>query len=149
MARLLAADDTPHLPVMQHALTWLRDHDQYAGLGDDSAAHIPTATAVSHQEAVALAVASGADSVVSVDELPPHTTRCVSTIDATVGRAVRGGQPVSAGDAARTCRKPVLNGAVICFAPGAVRCNRAQLMATKSRRRMSPPHSLNIDDPED
>ena len=24
----LAADDTPHLPVMQHALTWLRDHDR-------------------------------------------------------------------------------------------------------------------------
>jgi N-acylneuraminate cytidylyltransferase len=26
----LAADDTPHLPVMQHALTWLRDHERQA-----------------------------------------------------------------------------------------------------------------------
>src|SRR5689334_12382633 len=25
----LCADDTPHLPVMQHALTWLREHDDY------------------------------------------------------------------------------------------------------------------------
>ena len=24
----LAADDTPHLPVMQHAVGWLRDHEQ-------------------------------------------------------------------------------------------------------------------------
>ena len=26
----LSADDTPHLPVMQHALTWLRDRDGYS-----------------------------------------------------------------------------------------------------------------------
>ena len=26
----LSADDTPHLPVMQHALTWLRDRDHYS-----------------------------------------------------------------------------------------------------------------------
>ena len=25
----LCADDTPHLPVMQHAVAWLRDHDGY------------------------------------------------------------------------------------------------------------------------
>ena len=26
----LCADETPHLPVMQHALAWLRDHQQYS-----------------------------------------------------------------------------------------------------------------------
>ena len=25
----LSADDTPHLPVMQHAVAWLRDREQY------------------------------------------------------------------------------------------------------------------------
>src|SRR2546425_11865543 len=25
----LSADDTPHLPVMQHAVGWLRDHEGY------------------------------------------------------------------------------------------------------------------------
>ena len=69
----LAADDTPHLPVMQHALTWLRDAQGYSP--DWVMILLPTSPlrqAVHIREAVDLAVASGADSVVGVDALPDH-----------------------------------------------------------------------------
>ena len=71
--RELAADDTPHLPVMQHALAWLRDRERYAP--DWVMILLPTSPLrqPSHiRDAIELAKTSGADSVVGVDELPPH-----------------------------------------------------------------------------
>jgi CMP-N,N'-diacetyllegionaminic acid synthase len=69
----LATDDTPHLPVMVHAAAWLRDHDRYEPewtmiLMPTSPLRRPRHIA----ESVDLAVRSGADAVVSVDEVPPH-----------------------------------------------------------------------------
>ena len=67
----LAQDDTPHLPVIQHATRWMQDRVNYRPdavmilqptsplrTGDDIAA------------AVALLESSGADSVLSVNEVP-------------------------------------------------------------------------------
>jgi CMP-N,N'-diacetyllegionaminic acid synthase len=69
----LSRDDTPHLPVMVHAAEWLRDHDGY--VPDWTMILMPTSPLRQPRhivEAVALAIASGADSVVSVDEVPAH-----------------------------------------------------------------------------
>ena len=69
----LCADDTPHLPVMQHAVAWMRDEQGYRP--DWVMILMPTSPlrqAVHIAESVALAVRSGADSVVSVDEMPAH-----------------------------------------------------------------------------
>ena len=69
----LARDDTPHLPVLQHAVDWLRDHDRY----EPDAVMIlqptsPLRRAQDIRDSVALLERSGADSVVSVSEVPTH-----------------------------------------------------------------------------
>lgn len=69
----LARDDTPHLPVMQHAVRWLDEHDGYRPdfvmiLQPTS----PLRQARHIRESVASIVASGADSVVSVCAVPLH-----------------------------------------------------------------------------
>jgi CMP-N,N'-diacetyllegionaminic acid synthase len=64
----LCADDTPHLPVMQHAVAWMRDQLDYRP--DWVMILMPTSPLRQPKhivESVALALASGADSVVSVD----------------------------------------------------------------------------------
>ena len=67
----LAEDKTPHLPVIQHAVSWLRDHEQYKP--DAVMILQPTAPLRQHshiKETIELFIKSGADSVVSVSELP-------------------------------------------------------------------------------
>lgn len=69
----LAEDKTPTLPVLQHAVSWLKEHDGYAA----NAVMLLQPTAPFRQarhikEAVELFKQSGADSVVSVVEIPGH-----------------------------------------------------------------------------
>lgn len=69
----LAQDATPHLPVMQHALTWLKEHEGYEP--DFVCILQPTAPlrqAWHLREAVALLRKTGADSVVSMVDIPGH-----------------------------------------------------------------------------
>src|SRR5262249_14772785 len=69
----LAADDTPHLPVMRHAIDWLAEHERYQP--DLVMILMPTSPlrrAVDMTRAIEIAVRARADSVVSVDELPAH-----------------------------------------------------------------------------
>jgi CMP-N,N'-diacetyllegionaminic acid synthase len=69
----LARDDTPHLPVLHHAVRWLEEHDGYRP--DAVMILQPTSPLRQPQhirESVALFERSGADSVVSVSEVPPH-----------------------------------------------------------------------------
>jgi len=66
-------DETPHLPVMQHAVQWLREHERY----EPDAVMIlqptsPLRRPSDIRESIALLERSGADSVVSVSEVPPH-----------------------------------------------------------------------------
>ena len=152
----LAADDTPHLPVLQHALTWLRDHEQYTP--DWVMILLPTSPLRQPfhiREAIDLAVASGADSVVSVDELPPHYNpmRVVTVDDDGWARLFVGGQPVKRRPGRRQDMPQawVLNGAVylfrtpVLFDPIEPSMYGDKVVAYK----MSPPYGLNIDDPED
>jgi CMP-N-acetylneuraminic acid synthetase len=69
----LARDETPHLPVLQHAVSWLAAHDRY----EPDAVMIlqptsPLRRAVDIRQSIALLDTSGADSVVSVSEVPAH-----------------------------------------------------------------------------
>ncbi len=69
----LATDETSHLPVLQHAVAWLRDRDRY----EPEAVMIlqptsPLRRATDIRESIALLERSGADSVVSVSEVPAH-----------------------------------------------------------------------------
>ena len=69
----LAEDKTPHLPVMQHAVRWLKDNEGYEP--DFVAILQPTAPlrqAFHLQEAVDLLKKTGADSVVAMVEIPGH-----------------------------------------------------------------------------
>ncbi len=70
----LARDDTPHLPVIQHAVAWMRDQVHYQ---PDAVVVLqptsPLRTAADIDGAVALLESSGADSVVSVSEVPGHS----------------------------------------------------------------------------
>ena len=69
----LAEDTTPHLPVMQHAVKWLEEHEGYTP--DYVAILQPTAPlrqARHLREAVELLQKTGADSVVAMVEIPGH-----------------------------------------------------------------------------
>lgn len=93
----LSADDTPHLPVMQHAVEWLRDHEAYRP--DWVMVLMPTSPLRQPEhitDAVALALESGADSVVSVDEIPPHFNpmRALAVDDDGWARLFVGNRPV-------------------------------------------------------
>ena len=152
----LAADDTPHLPVMQHALTWLRDHHRYTP--DWVMILLPTSPLrqpVHIREAVDLAVASGADSVVGVDELPPHYNpmRIVTIDDHGWARLFVGGKPVKRRSGRRQDmpRAWVLNGAVYLFRTSVLFDPiEPSLYGDKvAAYKMSPPYGLNIDDPDD
>ena len=68
-----AADNTPHIPVMQHAVSWLREKEGYEPdyvmiLQPTS----PLRQAFHIKEAVELIVKEGADSLVSVSLVPKH-----------------------------------------------------------------------------
>ncbi len=73
----LAADDTPTLPVLQHAIQWLKEHDGYE---PDAVllvqATSPGAKPVHFRESAELFFSSGADSVMSMIPVPgqynPH-----------------------------------------------------------------------------
>jgi CMP-N,N'-diacetyllegionaminic acid synthase len=152
----LAADDTPHLPVMQHAVAWMRDHERYQP--DWVMILMPTSPLrqPSHiAEAVALAERSGADSVVSVDEMPAHyhPLRAVTIDENGWARLFVGDRPVKQ----RPVRRQGMPGAWVFN--GAIYLFRAALLFDPAEPSlygdrvaayvMPPPYGSNIDDPED
>lgn len=70
----LSRDNTPHLPVIQHAAEWMREQ---AGYRPDAVMVLqptsPLRTAGDIDAAIALLESSGADSVLSVSEVPAHS----------------------------------------------------------------------------
>ncbi len=93
----LSRDDTPHLPVIQHATAWMRDHAHYA---PDAVVVLqptsPLRTAADIDAAIALLESSGADSVLSVSEVPAHSHPSRTLRLDAAGRAVlfATGEPV-------------------------------------------------------
>jgi CMP-N-acetylneuraminic acid synthetase len=70
----LSRDDTPHLPVIQHAAAWMQNQGGYR---PDAVMVLqptsPLRTSGDIAAAVALLESSGADSVLSVSEVPAHS----------------------------------------------------------------------------
>jgi CMP-N,N'-diacetyllegionaminic acid synthase len=71
--RDLAQDDTPHLPVIQHAVRWMAERANYAC---DAVMILQPTSPLRRPEDIRAAVdlleRSGADSVVSASEIPAH-----------------------------------------------------------------------------
>ena len=118
----LCADDTPHLPVMQHAVAWLRDEQRYEP--DWVMILMPTSPLRQPEhivESLALAIRSGADSVVSVDEMPAHfhPMRAVTIDGDGWARLFVGDQPVKRRPVRRQDMPKawVFNGAIYLFRP--------------------------------
>jgi len=151
----LSADDTPHLPVMQHAVAWMRDDQGYEA--DWVMILMPTSPLrqPSHiVESVALALSSGADSVVSVDEIPAHFNpmRAV-TIDAGGwARLLVGDRPVRRRPVRRqdVPKAWVFNGAIYLFRASLLTQDEPSLYGDRVAAYVMPaPYGSNIDDPED
>jgi len=69
----LARDETPHLPVIQHAVQWLRDHGNYhADVVVILQPTSPLRSAIDISGALRMLELSGADSVVSVTAVSAH-----------------------------------------------------------------------------
>jgi CMP-N,N'-diacetyllegionaminic acid synthase len=152
----LCADDTPHLPVMQHAVQWLRDEQRYRP--DWVMILMPTSPLRQPKhiaEAVALAIESGADSVVSVDQVPAHFNpmRALAVDDDGWARLFVGDRPVKQRPVRRQDLPAVyvFNGAIYLF--------RAALLDDPvdpslygdrvAAYPMPHPYGHNIDDPGD
>lgn len=93
----LAEDSTPTLPVLRHAVSWLKENEGYTP--DAVMLLQPTGPLrqVFHiKEAVELFNKFGADSVVSVVEIPGHFSPYWAVVKKSDGRAeLFGGEPIS------------------------------------------------------
>ena len=93
----LAKDSTPHIPVLRHAVSFLKEQENY--IPDYVMILQPTAplrTAAHIREVAALLETSGADSVVSVFEVPGHFhPRWQHTVDDANRLAIFTGEPFS------------------------------------------------------
>jgi CMP-N,N'-diacetyllegionaminic acid synthase len=151
----LARDDTPHLPVMQHALQWVADHEDYR----PDLVMILQPTSPLRQphhirEAVALMATSPADSVVSVCAVPSHYHPMnMIAVDA-AGEAtlfVTGG-PLRTRVKRRQDLPPVwvINGAIYLFHASALRSAKPSQYGMHSAAYvMSERYSINIDSLDD
>jgi len=152
----LCTDATPHLPVMQHALTWLRDQERYEPEWVMTLLPTSPLRQPAHlRQAVELARSSGADSVIGVDELPPHFNpmRVVSIDEGGWARLFVGGQPVKRRPGRRQDMPAawVMNGAIYLFKTECLFDPiEPNLYGDKvAAMVMPPPYGMSLDDPED
>jgi CMP-N,N'-diacetyllegionaminic acid synthase len=151
----LSTDDTPHLPVMQHAVAWMRDHAHYQP--DWVMILMPTSPLRRAQDitdAIALGERSGADSVVSVDAVPAHfNPQRALTIDAEgFARLFVGGEPVRRRPQRRQDMAPawVFNGAIYLFRPSLLFAAEPSLYGDRVMAfEMPAPYGHNLDDAAD
>ncbi|MCU1384173.1 MAG: hypothetical protein JWL71_2870 [Acidobacteria bacterium] len=152
----LSADDTPHLPVMQHAVAWMRDRERY----EPSWVMILMPTSPLRRPAdivdsVALAMRSGADSVVSVDAMPAHfhPLRAVTMDRDGWARLLVGDRPVKQRPVRRQDMPEawVFNGAIYLFRASLLfDAAEPSLYGDRVAAHIMPaPFGSNIDDPED
>jgi CMP-N,N'-diacetyllegionaminic acid synthase len=151
----LCADDTPHLPVMQHAVAWLRDEQRYEP--DWVMILLPTSPLrqASHiVESVGLALESGADSVVSVDRMPAHyhPLRALTVDERGWARLFVGDRPVRERPVRRQGMPEtwLFNGAIYLFKAALLRTPEPSLYGDRVKTYpMTPPFGHNIDDAAD
>lgn len=150
----LAEDTTPTLPVLMHAIKWLKDNEKY----EPNAVAIlqPTAPlrrAEHLREACELFKKSGADSVVSVSEVPGHhNPHWQFTIDADMRARVFTGEPFAdivkrRQDLPKTYTR---NGAIYLFETSLLFADTPSFYGSDVRAyEMDEASSINIDSLED
>lgn len=151
----LAADDTIHLDVMVHAAQWLRDHESYQP--EWTMILMPTSPLRAPRhivEAIELAVRAGADSVVSVDEMPAHYNpmRAIAIDDRGLARLFVGDRPLRERPNRRQDMPPawVLNGAIYLFQTRLLFESPPTLYGDRVAAYVMPrPYGHNIDDEAD
>ena len=151
----LSRDDTPHLPVMVHAAQWLRDREGY--LSDWTMILMPTSPLRQPRhivESVELATRTGADAVVSVDEVPAHFHPMRTlTVDANGwARLFVADRPVRERPVRRQGMPGawVFNGAVYLFQTALLFGADPTLYGDRVQAySMTPPYGHNIDDAKD
>ena len=151
----LAQDDTPHLPVIQHATRWMQERINYQ---PDAVMILqptsPLRTADDITNAVALLDTSGADSVLSVNEVPVHAHPMRTLRLEATGHAVLfvSGEPVRKRINRRQDLPPawVMNGAIYACRTGVLFGAEPSLYGTRVvAYRMPAERSISIDDLED
>ena len=151
----LARDETPHLPVMQHAVQWAADHEAYH---PDAVMILqptsPLRRAEHMTEAASLLAASGADSVVSVSAVPAHMNpmRMLRIEDGGRATLFVTGDPIRQ----RINRRQdlpaawVMNGAIYVFRTPVLFAAEPSLYGQSTvAMPMRDPFGLSIDTPED
>jgi CMP-N-acetylneuraminic acid synthetase len=151
----LSTDDTPHLPVMEHAVAWMRDHEHYRA--DWAMILMPTSPLRQPRhivESIELGNRSAADSVVSVDEMPAHfhPQRALTIDDAGWARLFIGAQPVRNRAVRRQdlAKAWVFNGAIYLFRTALLETAEPSLYGERvAAYVMAAPFGHNIDNAED
>jgi CMP-N,N'-diacetyllegionaminic acid synthase len=151
----LAGDETPHLPVLQHAVDWLREHQQYRP--DVVMILQPTSPLRRPQdirEAVRLLAESGADSVLTVSEVPAHVhpMRMLRVAEDGTATLLVSGEPVRR----RINRRQdlpaawLMNGSIYAFRTAVLSASEPSLYGDRTVALPVPdPFGLSIDDPDD
>ncbi len=151
----LALDDTPHLPVIQHAARWMQER---AGYRPDVVMILqPTSPLRSGEDitaALALLVRSGADSVLSVSEVPAHAhpMRTLRVDDADQAVLFVSGEPVRNRINRRQDLPPawLMNGAIYACRTRVLFAAEPSLYGNRVvAYRMPAERSISIDDLED
>jgi CMP-N-acetylneuraminic acid synthetase len=151
----LAHDETPHLPVIQHATRWMQERINYQ---PDAVMILQPTSPLRTGEDIAAAVAlldrSGADSVLSVNEVPAHTHPMRTLRVDSSGNAVLfvSGEPVRNRINRRQDLPPawVMNGAIYaCRTPLLFGAQPSLFGNRVIAYRMPPERSISIDDLED
>ena len=151
----LARDDTPHLPVLQHAVEWLHTHERYRP--DVVMILQPTSPLRRPDDirgALALLDRTGADSVLSVSDVPAHVhpMRMLRVDAADEAVLFVTGEPVRRRINRRQELPPawLMNGAIYAFRTPVLSASEPSLYGDCTvAYRMDPSHSLSIDDEHD
>jgi CMP-N-acetylneuraminic acid synthetase len=151
----LAGDDTPHLPVLQHAVSWLADHDSYRP--DIVVILQPTSPLRRGQhirDAVDLLARHDVDSVLSVSRVPTHLNpmRMLRVDDRGRATLFVTGEPVRRRINRRQDLPPawVIDGAIYAFRTRVLFAAEPSLYGESTLAMpLDNPFGLSIDTPED
>jgi CMP-N-acetylneuraminic acid synthetase len=151
----LARDQTPHLPVMEHAVRWMADHEGYRP--DAVMILQPTAPlrrTIDIIAAVRLLASSTADSVVGVSPVSSHVhpLNMVRVGDDGTATLFVSGEPLRRRIRRRQDLPPawVINGAIYIFRPATLTAAEPSLYGERSLALPIPePYGLSLDHPED
>jgi CMP-N,N'-diacetyllegionaminic acid synthase len=151
----LAQDETPHLPVLQHAVAWLKEQEGYT---PDAVMILqptsPLRRAEDIREAIRLLETTGADSVLTVSAVSTHIhpLRMLRVGDDGTARLYVSGAPIRNRVNRRQDLPPawLMNGAIYLLRPAVLTANPPSLYGDRTIALPIPePYGLSLDDPAD